>query len=234
MSESFTVVSPVAPSAALLSTIVSRAVGAVAAEIDRDAVVERAADLVVEAATADVVADVDLDRVIARAADAVQGRIDVSDVVEALDLGDIASDVANEIDLWSLANEIDVSDVASNLSMGDLADEVFQRLDLDDLASRVTLPPRTLERVERLEERLAALEEAEPVAAPARISAMDAAIDLHRERLVALEERLAPAPATPAAPAALPVTGDVLDAVLGRTVDALLAALNAAAAEGRL
>ena len=125
----------------------------------------------------------------------------------ALGAHEVAADVANEIDLWSLANEIDVGDIAREVSMSDLAQEVVEALDLDDLASRCILPPRTLERVERLEERLAMLEEAEPVAAPA--------------------------PAT-VAPAALPVTGDVLDAVLGRTVDALLAALNAAAAEGRL
>ena len=192
------------------------------------------------------------------------GEVDLSDLVGHIDLCDVAehidvSDVASNIDLAELAREvsdnvvgdvarevaenINVSDVAEHIDLSDLAgevdldclvealdlDAVVEHIDLDDLAGRVRrdLPPDLVERVERLEERLALVETVE---------------DETEARLVALEARLAPSgdlvsvqigPARPAAAPAAP-SADVLGVVIDRTVASLLAALNAAAAEGRI
>jgi hypothetical protein len=201
------------------------------------------------------------------------GEVDLSDLVGHIDLGDVAehidvSDVAEHIDLSELAREvihndvsddarevaqnIDVSDVASNIDLSELAGnidlsdlaaevevdpaEVAEHIDLDDLASRA------MAGLADIDERLAAVEKA-----TGPLAAMDGALDLHRERLVALEERVAALAAPtagdlvsvqigPALPAAAPAapSGDVLALVVDRTVEALLAALNAAAAEGRI
>jgi len=183
-------------------------------------------------------------------------HIDVSDVAEHIDLselarevsdnvmGDVAREVGENIDVSDVAEHIDLSELAGNIDLSDLAAEVevdpaevAACLDLDDLASRAMAGG-----LADIDERLAAVEKA-----TGPLAAMDGALDLHRERLVALEERVAAlaAPSAgdlvsvqmgPALPAAAPAapSGDVLALVVDRTVEALLAALNAAAAEGRL
>ena len=210
----------------------------------------------------DVAANIDLSDLAGHLA----GEIDVSEFASHLSVDDIAdcigaSEVAAALDVTDLAQALSESytlarEVAERIDFSNVAehvdvdpDAVAACLDLDDLARRVRrdLPPDVTERIERLEERLAMAEEAvvtvETATGP--LSAMDAALDHHRERLVAMEERLAKVethnPAGdlvtvqvgPALPTAA-VTVNVLDAVIDRTVDALLAALNAAAAEGRL
>ena len=261
----------VAPSDALLSLIVARTVDAVGRIVDpirveEDAVVRIVADYADVESTHGAALVEAVARRVGNGIDAsdVAANLDLSDVASEIDLSDLAGhfsadDIADYIGASEVAENIDLSDLAQALSdSAELAREVAYRMsagdvaseiDLDDLARRVRrdLPPDVTERIERLEERLAMAEEAvvtvETATGP--LSAMDGAIDLHRERLVALEERVAkvethnPAgdlvavqvgPALPTAAVAV----NVLDAVIDRTVDALLAALNAAAAEGRL
>lgn len=165
----------------------------------------------------------DLDEVARLASLIVARNVDSAAVAENLDL----SEVAAEIDMSDLANEIDASDVAAEVNLADLAievvdrvidridlDEVAERLDLDDLARRVRrdLPPDAAERLERVEERLAMLEEAQPAPVEATPPTQPVAVQFG-----------------PAAP-----SDEVLGLVVRSAVDALLAALNAAAAEGRL
>jgi hypothetical protein len=277
----------VAPSDALLSLVLSRAVDAVGRIVDpvrveEDAVVRLVAnyadvesaqhDALVEGVArrvgsgigaADVAEHIDLSDLaqnidhdeIASNFDAsdIASHIDLSDLAGEVDLSDLAGYLARDIAVEDVASHIDVSDVASNIDLSELAGnidlsdlaaevevdpaEVAACLDLDDLASRA------MAGFTDLDERLAAVEKA-----TGPLAAMDGAIDLHRERLVALEERVAAlaAPASgsdlvnvqigPALPAAAPAapSADVLGLVVDRTVASLLAALNAAAAEGRL
>jgi len=173
-------------------------------------------------------------------------RIDVEDIAAHIDLaelarevssevlGDVASSVAEHIDVSDVASHIDLSDLANEVDMSDLAghldlDGIVEALDLDEIAARVRrdLPPDLVERVERLEERLALVETVVETETEARLVALEARLAPSAGDLVAVQI----GPALPAAPA---VTSGVLDAVIDRTVDALLAALNAAAASGRL
>jgi hypothetical protein len=185
-------------------------------------------DLAGEFDLSDLASNIDVEDV-ARNIDLAELAREVSDNV----LGDVASSVAEHIEAADIAAHIDLSDLAGEVDMSDLAghldlDGLVEALDLDEIAARVRrdLPPDLVERVERLEERLALVE---------------TVVENETEaRLVALEARLAPSAGDlvsvqvgPALPAA-PVNASVLDAVIDRTVDALLAALNAAAASGRL
>ena len=222
---------------------------------------------VVNRVATQVALEVDLDEVVAKAATIAARNVDAADLAAEIDVSTIAAEIdmsslASEFDASDIAYHIDVSDVASGLDMGDLAREVnmgdlARRIDLSDLAAEVEVDPAEVAAcldlddiaaramaggLADIDERLAAVERA-----TGPLGAMDGTIDLHRERLVALEERVAAlaAPSAgdlvavqigPALPAAAPAapSGDVLALVVDRTVEALLAALNAAAAEGRI
>jgi hypothetical protein len=262
-------VSPVAPSDALLSLIVARAVDAVGRIVDpvrveEDAVVRLVADYsdvtsthgeaLVEAVSrrvgsgigaADVAAYVDLSELAGEiSVSDLAGEFDASDLAEYIEasdiaanidlaelarevsdnvMGDVAREVAENIDPSDVASEVDVSDLAAHIDLDCLVealdlDAVVEHIDLDEVAARVRrdLPPDLVERVERLEERLALVE----TVVENQTEAGD---------LVAVQI----GPALPAAAPAAP-SGDVLALVVDRTVASLLAALNAAAAEGRL
>jgi hypothetical protein len=221
-------VPPVAPSDALLTLIVAR----VAADV-RDAV------------DADAVADA--------AADRVSARIDASDIARALDLSDLASEVVNELDLSALAGEIDVHDVAAQIDASDLADAVAEGEDfveavayhLSSLVGGQCMP--LIERLSIGEARLAAVEERLAATEALLVAAAEDA-DEHVDRVAAFAQEVADAVAAAKAadaaterepvqfgpPAPAPVNDALLAAVRDATVAALLAALNEAAAAGRL
>jgi len=184
----------VAPSDALINAVANRAAHEVAVVTDLDEVARLASLIVARNVDSAAVAE----------------HLDMSDLATEVDM----SDLANALNVWEIANEIDVGDVASEVVDRIDLDEVAERLDLDDLARRVRrdLPPDAAERLERVEERLAMLEEAQPAPVEATPPTQPVAVQFG-----------------PAAP-----SDEVLGLVVRSAVDALLAALNAAAAEGRL
>lgn len=169
--------------------------------------------LVLDRAVATVADNVDTDAVTESAVRRITARIDASDIAAEIDVSDVAynldvSDVASNIDVSEVADNIDLSQLASNIDLSDLA----ERLNLDVLGDAV----------------------ARSLGVASDVAELTSRCDDLAMRVATLESAAEPVTVREAAPAAAPVSDALLAAVRDAAVAALLAALNAAAAEGRL